>query len=152
VQFGLMLTEVVQPRVSHLFTDPNDDFCYPIVASLSVGVFLQGLSVLAMAAVIIIDKRNEIIEAKQHLGINEAQDENAISTQREEDLFEEAQKTPILKRLWGLGSSFLFYSAVMTFEFFCLIPFNANLNLLLQTRFQLSSVEAGTIIVIFNIN
>jgi len=62
VRLGLLLTELIQPRVSELFTDPNDNYCYPIVASLAVGVVFQALSVLAMATVIIIDKRNEAIE------------------------------------------------------------------------------------------
>jgi len=101
-----------------------------------------------MAGIAYIDKQNEVLEKQQQaVSVNseETAAEETASARRAAE--EDARNTPILRRLKGLGPSYALFSALMVFEFVCLVPFNANLNLLLQTRFSLNSVQAGTIIV-----
>jgi hypothetical protein len=145
----MMATELMQPRLNRYFQGESLDKCYPLAMTLSVGLLVQMLAILGMACVAFIDKQNSRMEYQQQVhGINSEEsaiEETVLSAQRAAE--EEARKTPILRRLIELGPSFSFFSALTVFEFMCLVPFGVNLNLLLQTRFSLNSVEAGTIIV-----
>lgn len=134
-----MLTELVQPRVSRYVTDSqgHSNYAEPIFWALTFGVFVQILGLLAMIIVAYLDKRNEQSEIARSMALNESIDESDQSI----------LKASIYTRTKQLGTSYAYFALLITFEFICMVPFKANLNLLLQTRFQIDSVQAGNMIV-----
>jgi hypothetical protein len=82
----MMATELVQPRLSRYFQQEDEDLCYPLTMTLSVGLLVQVLAVLAMTCIAIIDKRNERMEQGQVLSVNSEEagvEDSAHSARRE---------------------------------------------------------------------
>ena len=97
-----------------------------VTISLTTAILFHIVGLLSLGGYCYLDKKFDK-EMSQISNINDSRDETTESPI--------SINIPTLKLL---GWSFIFYNIFIFFTFSTIMPFNTNLNLLLQTRFNLS--------------